>query len=440
MFMMLRVLALVAALLLPALPAWAVNVERVVSPKGIEAWLVQDHANPIIALSLAFRGGAAIEPADKPGVANMLSGLLDEGAGDLDSLAFQTRLEDQAINLGFDAGKDSFLGSLKTLTDHRDEAFRLLGLALTKARLDAEPVSRIRSQILSGLARELQDPNTVASREWYRLVFPNHPYGTPVDGTPDSVKAIKVEDLRAYAKRQFGRDKLIISVVGDITPDQLGPLLDSTFGGLPETTPPLAVPDAQPAAAGRVAVIERNNPQSVAIFGESGVKRDDPDYYAAYVMNYILGGGGFASRLTEQVREKRGLAYSVYTYLQPLKHAGLITGGVATANARVGESLEIIRAELKRMAEQGPTDEEIRNAKTYLTGSFPLNLDSTSAIAGILTSVQFDYLGIDYLDRRNGLIEAVTADDIKRVAQRMLDPSRLTVVVVGKPEGVAATQ
>lgn len=438
--MMLRVLALVAALLLPALPAWAVNVERVVSPKGIEAWLVQDHANPIIALSLAFRGGAAIEPADKPGVANMLSGLLDEGAGDLDSLAFQTRLEDQAINLGFDAGKDSFLGSLKTLTDHRDEAFRLLGLALTKARLDAEPVSRIRSQILSGLARELQDPNTVASREWYRLVFPNHPYGTPVDGTPDSVKAIKVEDLRAYAKRQFGRDKLIISVVGDITPDQLGPLLDSTFGGLPETTPPLAVPDAQPAAAGRVAVIERNNPQSVAIFGESGVKRDDPDYYAAYVMNYILGGGGFASRLTEQVREKRGLAYSVYTYLQPLKHAGLITGGVATANARVGESLEIIRAELKRMAEQGPTDEEIRNAKTYLTGSFPLNLDSTSAIAGILTSVQFDYLGIDYLDRRNGLIEAVTADDIKRVAQRMLDPSRLTVVVVGKPEGVAATQ
>jgi zinc protease len=435
---MLRRVFLALALLLAAVPAGAVTVERVVSPHGIEAWLVQDHANPIISMDFAFRGGAALDPAPKAGLATLAAGLLDEGAGPYDSLAFQQKLEDLAIEMEFNAGKDNLRGGLKTLTEHRDTAFDLLRLALTQPRFDREPVERVRSQILTMLARELQDPDAVAARAWYRAMYPNHPYGTPTRGTPETVKAVAIPDLKGFVKAHFSRDRLLVGVVGDITPEQLGPLLDTTFGALPATAGPVKVPDTAPEATGKVAVIERPNPQSVAVFGEAGIKRADPDWYAAYVMNYILGGGGFSSRLTEEVREKRGLAYSVYSYLAPMDHSALIVGGVATENARLGESLELIRGEWRRMHDHGPTDKELDDAKTYLTGSFPLQMDSTGAIAGLLVQMQLDQLGIDYLDKRNGYIQAVTLDQVRAVARRLLDPERLTFTVVGRPAGIGA--
>lgn len=434
-----RRLVLALVLLLWTLPAGAVTVERVVSPKGIEAWLVQDHANPILSLSLAFRGGAALDPAPKAGLANMVSGLLDEGAGPYDSLAFQQKVEDLAIEIGFDASKDTFRGTLKTLTAHRDTAFELLRLTLTQPRFDKEPVERIRSQILAGLLRELQDPNAVASREFSRVIFAGHPYAHAVRGNPETVKAVQVADLRAFVKANFARDRLVLGVVGDITPEQLAPLLDATFGTLPAAAAAVRIPDTTPGAAGRLQVITRDNPQSVALFGQPGIKRDDPDWYAAYVMNYVLGGGGFASRLTEQVREKRGLAYSVYSYLIPMDHAAVVMGGVATENGRLAESLELIRAEFARMRDHGLTEKELADAKTYLTGSFPLQLDSTAAIAGLLVQMRLDRLGIDYLDKRNGYIEAVTQEQVLTVARRLLSPDTLTTVVVGKPVGVVAT-
>ena len=422
--------------LVTAAPAYAVTVERVVSPGGIEAWLVQDHSNPIISLSMAMRGGASVEA--KPGLANMVSGLLDEGAGPYDSQTFQGKLEDLAIQLSFDAGKDNFHGSLKTLSDNRNTAFELFRLAMTEPRFDKEPVERVRNQILTILARELQSPEAVASRAWYRLVFPNHPYGTAVRGEPASVKAITVADLRSYAKTWLSREGMVIAVVGDITPEQLKPLLDRTFGALPARHPAITVPDTTAQAAGRIEVIARDIPQSVAVFGSAGIKRDDPDWYAAYVMNYVLGGGGFSSWLTEEVREKRGLAYSVYSYLVPMDYAGLISGGVATQNARTAESVRLIKEQFARMAENGLSEKELADAKTYLTGSFALQLDSTSSIAGLLVAVQLDDLGIDYLDKRNSYIEAVTREQVKAVAQRLLDPAKLTFVVVGQPEGLAA--
>lgn len=431
-----RLVLLAVLLLVPLAPAWAVSVERVVSPLGVEAWLVQDHTNPIISLRLAFRGGAVTDPPGKAGRAYMTAALLDEGAGDLDSLAFQTKLEDLAIQLGFDAGRDSFGGTLKTLTENRDVAFGLLRLALTTPRFDAEPVERIRSQILVGLARELQDPDAVAGRLWFRTQFPRHPYGTAVNGEPETIKGLAADDLRSFVRARFARDNLVVAVVGDVTPAELGRLLDATFGALPAKAAAVTVAEAQPAAPGRVLVERRNIPQSVVMFGERGLKREDSDWYTAYVMNYILGGGGFSSRLMEEIREKRGLAYSVSTSLQPMDHVGLILGDVATENQRVAESLALVRSEWRRMREQGPTAEELANAKTYLTGSFPLQLSSTGAISGVLVAMQLDHLGIDYLDRRNGLIEAVTLDDVRRVAGRLLDPQRLTVVVVGNPKAI----
>lgn len=436
--------ALVAliALTAVALPdsARAVEVQRVVSPGGIEAWLVEDHTNPIISLDLAFRGGAALDPVGKDGLANLVSGLIDEGAGDLDSRAFQSKLQDLSIRLSFDAGMDAVTGELMTLTENRDVAFDLLRLALTEPRFDPEPVERIRSQVQAILANDSEDPRDIAGRVFRRLLFPDHPYGREARGRPATVAAITVEDLRRFVERRFARDVLVIGVVGDVTPEELATLLDSTFLALPETAAPFEVPDVEPAAAGETVVVEKDVPQSIVVFGHQGIARDDPDFYAAYTVNYILGGGGFASRLYEEVREKRGLAYSVYSYLNTMEHAELVAGGVGTQNERVGESLELIRAEWRRMAEDGPTEKELNDAKTYLTGSFPLRFSSSGRISNMLVGMQLEELGIDYLDRRNDLVEAVTLEDARRVARRLYDPKKLTVVVVGRPEGVTATR
>lgn len=434
--------ALALAVVVAAAPARAVvEVERVTSDAGIEAWLAEDHTLPIISLRFAFRGGAALDPEDRQGLANMVSGLLDEGAGELDSFAYQSKLQDLAIEIGFDAGLDSFSGSLKTITENRDTAVDLLASALTEPRFDQEPVERIRNQILTGLRFDQEDPNTVASQRWFEAAFPDHPYRKRVEGTPETVQAITVDDLRDFVGTRFTRDQLVVGVAGDITADELKPVLDRIFGGLPEKSSLGTVPDVEPTFAGETILVEKDIPQTVALFGHAGIPRDDPDFYAAYVLNYILGGGGFSSRLMEEVREERGLAYSVYSYLYPLDHAALMIGGVGTQRERFATSMEVIRDEWRKMAAAGPTAGELADAKTYLTGAFPLRFSSTSAVASILVSMQLDDLPIDHLETRNTQVEAVTMEDVTRVAQRLLKPDAMLVVVVGKqPEGEGGAQ
>ncbi len=431
-------LAGTASLAVPA--ARAVEVERVVSPGGIEAWLVEDDSNPMLSLELSFEGGAATDPEGKEGLARFAAYLLDEGAGELDSEAFQQALADNSIRLSFDSGRDSFQASMATLTRNRDEAFRLLRLALSEPRFDAEPVARLRAQLMTRLARQAEDPQSIASRQLWAAMFPDHPYGRPADGTPESLQAIEVADLERFVERQLTRDRLVIGVAGDIDAETLGPLLDETFGALPAEGPALEVPEAEPTAEGGTIVVERDQPQSTIAFAQPGIARDDPDYYAAYAVNYVLGGGGFASRLYEEVREKRGLAYSVYSYLLPLDHGPLVLGGLGTQNARVAESLEVVREQWRRMADEGPSAEELADAKTYLTGSFPLNLSSTGDIAGMLVGMQRENLGIDYIDEREGYVEAVTLEQARRVARELYEADALTTVVVGSPEGVEATR
>ncbi|MDP6804016.1 MAG: pitrilysin family protein [Rhodospirillales bacterium] len=431
--------ALAAAIILGAAlqPAAAVEVERVTTPGGIEAWLVRDHTNPIIAIRFAFRGGAALDPPTKGGLANMVSGLLDEGAGALDSQSFQRQLEDFAIRLSFDARRDSFGGRMTTLSENRDAAFALLGLALTAPRFDDEPVERIRGQIIARLKREAEDTDTLARKRLSQLLFPDHPYGRSVAGTPESVARITRAELAAFARARFARDNLVVGVVGDIRADELGALLESTFANLRATADGWTVPEAEPRASGETVVVRKPVPQSAVAFAQPGLKRTHPDFYAAYVMNYVLGGGGFTSRLYGEVREKRGLAYGVYSYLVTLKHAGLVSGGAGTANARVAETVDVIRSEWRRMAESGISEAELSDAKTYLTGSYPLRFSASGRIAAILVAIQLDDLGIDYLDKRDGLIEAVTLDDVNRVARELLAPRRLTTVIVGEPEGLS---
>lgn len=421
------------------MPAHAVSVERVVSPGGIEAWLVRDSTNPILSLRLAFRGGASLDPAGKEGLARMTADLLVQGAGDMDSKTFLGTLEDLAIALSFDAAFDSIGGSLRTLTEHRDTAFRLFRLALTQPRFDDDAIARVRSQILAGLRRDTEDPETIAQITLFATLFPGHPYGRRSRGTLDSIPTITAEDLRAFVKQRFARDNLLIGVTGDIGAKELGELLDKTFADLPAKAAPWLVPETAPALADRTIVVQKSVPQSAITFAGPGLKRDDPDFYAAYVLNHILGGGGFTSRLYQEVRERRGLAYSAGSHLLTLAHAALLQGGAGTANARVAETIAVVRDEWRRLAETGVTPAELADAKTYLTGSFPLRFNSTGSIAAILVAMQIDRLGIDFLDRRNGYIEAVTPDDVNRVAKRLVRPDRLLTVVVGDPKGVAST-
>ena len=427
-----------ALVLLPQ-SADALEPQRVVSPGGIEAWLIQDDSNPLLSLSFAFRGGAAEQPEGLEGVAALSMSLLTEGAGEYDSEAFQDRLADNSIQLSFSASQDQLSGSLLTLTRNQEEAFDLLHLAMTEPRFDPEAVERLRQQFQVVQARRAQDPSTIAWRTLYGLLFGDHPYARPSEGTPDSIAAIEIGDLQDYVRGQLARDRLYVAAAGDIDPEKLGQLLDETFGSLPEEGADFQAQEVTPDPEGGLLVVERNQPQSVVAMGHAGIARDDPDFFAATLVNHVLGGSTFSSRLFMQVREERGLAYSVYTGLSTLDKAPLLVGGVGSENSRVAEALGLIQAEWKRLGEEGPTEQELQTAKDYLLGSFALSLSSSPRISNTLLQLQFDDLGIDYMERRKELIEAVTLEDARRVAAELLDPDALTVVVVGKPDDLVST-
>lgn len=422
------ILATITSLLLVA-PAAATTIQRVMSPGGIEAWLVQDATVPLIAMDFAFAGGAAQDPADKPGVASMTASLLDEGAGDLDARTFRDRLDRRAIELHFSATRDYFRGSLRTLKDNRDEAFGLLRLALTAPRFDGAALERIRTEIIAGLRRETSSPNDLASKRWWATAYPDHPYGRPVSGTLESVPAITADDLRSYVRRVLARGGVKIAVVGDIDAATLGAALDATFGALPAAATLAPLPPAQTAGLGQTVKIALDVPQTVIAFGGPGLARKDPDFMTAYVINHIVGGGSFSSRLYREVREKRGLAYSVYQSLVWLKQSAAFYGGTATRADRAGETIALIEQELRRIATEGPSEKELEEAKSYLKGSQMLSLDTSSKIASQLVQYQIDELGIDYIEKRNGFIDAITLADAKRVAQRLLGNGMLMTVV-----------
>lgn len=410
----------------------AIEIERVVSPKGIEAWLVEEHTVPVIAVSFAFEGGSAQDPEGKAGVAYLLSGLLDEGAGPLDSRAFQTALDEYSIGLGFDASRDTFSGSLRTLSENRDEAVRLTRLAINEPRFDAEPVERIRSQILTRIRASERDPGEIASRAMMEAVFGGHPYADPNEGTAESVAAITVDDLRSFRNRIFARDNLEVAVVGDIDAATLGPMLDEIFGDLPVKANRVGIADVAPRSAMAIDV-PMAIPQAIIQVAGNGVKRDDPDFIAASVASYILGGGS-ASRLYREIREERGLAYSVWLGLIPLDHAGLWFVSTSTRADQADTVVKLIEEEIARFAEEGPTEQELADAKAYLIGSYPLRFDTSGAIADQLLAIQLDDLGLDYVNRRNDMIAAVTIDDIRRVSKRLFGGDDRIVVRVGAPE------
>ncbi|MFQ5565635.1 MAG: M16 family metallopeptidase [Paracoccaceae bacterium] len=416
-------------------PVQALEIQDLRSPGGAVFWLVEEPSIPIVALEISFAGGARIDPEGRAGLANLMAGLMEEGAGDLDAVGFATARDELSARFGFSAGRDSFDVSARMLVETLEPSVALLATALAEPRFDPEPLARVRAQMISVIAESATEPEKVAAKAWYAGAFPGHPYGRPTDGTGESVAAITRDDLVAARARLLTRANARIAVVGAIGAEQAGRMIDTVLAGLEQGTrlPSRRASDTPPPG---LRVVDLEVPQSAAVFGHAGLRRDDPDFIPAYVMNYVLGGGGFASRLMVEVREKRGLAYSVYSYLSPRAETALYLGGVQTANERMAESLEVIKAEWARMAAGGISAKELDRAKRYLTGAFPLRFDSNAKIASYLVFMQEEKLGIDYLERRNGLIEAVTLADVKRVAARLLQPEDLSIVVVGQPAGL----
>ena len=421
-----------------ALPARAeVDIQSVTSPGGITAWLVEEHSLPFVALEIAFRGGTSLDVEGKRGAVNLMTALLEEGSGDLDARGFARAKETLATSFGFTASSDGLSISARFLTENFDESVALLRDAIQSPRFDEADIERVRAQVLSGLAFEAKDPNEIASKTFAEMAYGDHPYGTAASGTPESVAALTRDDLVEAHKNVLVRDRVLVAAVGDITPEQLGTLLDTLLGELPQEGPMLP-PAVEPMITGGTTVVEFETPQSVALFGQRGIPLGDPDYFAAVLLNQVLGGGSFESRLMQEVREKRGLTYGVYSYLYSRNLANAFMGSVSSANDRIGEAISVIKDEWQRAATEGLTEEELQDAKTYLTGAYPLRFDGNGTIAGILVGMQMINLDIDYVKTRNELVEKVTLEDVRRVAGELLDPEGLHFVVVGTPEGVVS--
>ena len=426
-------------LTISAIPAQAdVDVQEITTPGGLEAWLVEDHNIPFVSLQLRFRGGTSLDAPGKRGAVNLMVGLLEEGAGDMDSRAFARATEELAASFRYDLSDDTVSVSARFLTENRDEAVALLRASLIDPAFDQPSIDRVREQVNSVIRSNQTDPRRIAGRNLDELVYGNHPYGSSLNGTLDSVAELTRDDIVAAHKAALARDRLYVSAVGDITVEELTALLDELLLDLPAEGAPLPG-QAELNLPGGVQVVEFDTPQSVANFAQPGIKRDDPDFFAAYVLNYILGGGSFESRLMQEVREKRGLTYGVYSYLADRDAAVIWMGSVASSNERVGEAIEVIRAEWAKISEDGVTAEELADAKTYLTGAYPLRFDGNAPIANIAVNMQMEELPTDYISNRNEMVNAVTLEDVNRVAKELLSPDKLTFVVVGKPEGVMST-
>jgi zinc protease len=426
-------------LLIAALPARAeIEIREMTTPGGIDAWLVEDHSIPFVALELRFRGGASLDPEGKRGVTTLMTSLLEEGAGDLDARAFARETEGLAASFDYDAGDDSISISARFLTENREAALALLRESLVNPRFDEDAIERVRAQMIAMIQSDLKDPSKIAGDAFGALVFGDHPYATSENGTVDSVTALSRDDIVAAHRAALARDRLYVSAVGDVTEAELAGILDTLLGGLPETGAPLPGP-ADLNLPGGIKLVDYETPQSIATFAQPGIDREHPDFFAAFVLNHILGGGGFESRLMHEVREKRGLTYGVYSYLLDRDGAQVWMGSVASANDRVAEAIDVIRAQWERIATEGVTAEELENAKTYLTGAYPLRFDGNGPIANIAVGMQMDGLPRDYIATRNDKVNAVTLEDLNRVARELMNPDRLTFVVVGQPEGLTDT-
>lgn len=433
---------LVIAFLCIAAPAFAkakekvLDIQPVKTASGIEAWVVEDRTAPVIAVSFSFEGGLSYDPEDKPGVGRLVSILLDEGAEKMKSQDFQAKLSDNAISMSFTAGRDAFYGNLLTITKNKDLAFDLLRMALTSPRFDADAIERMKNSNTAEIQNNVGDPSWLVARTFNGMMFEGHYYARPGFGNLASMATITRRDLLQFVKEQFARNVLKVSVSGDITKEEASAAIDRIFGALPESAGTVEMPPAPLNYGGKTILLELDTPQTYIIAAQQGVARKDKDWHAALIMNYILGGGSFNARLMKEIREKRGLTYGVYSALSTMKSASLIQANMSASNEKVEEAVRLLKEQWSELGKDGPTAEELADAKSFLAGSLLLQLTSNNDIAAVMNDMQRDGLDPDYINKRNGYIRDVTIDDVKRVSEKVLKADQLTTVLVGKPKNM----
>ncbi len=425
-----RRLAFILCAFVFLVPAQAVQVKPVKALENVPVWLSEDHSLPMIAVTLSLPAGSVYDPPGKTGMASLAAYLLNEGAGNMAADAYQAALAAKGIKLEVIPSRDWLTVNLVTMTANAKEAFRLLGLALAKPRFDPDAVTRVRLQMMQAYDRSREDPAAVAEMGFHSLYFGPYTYGRPVEGEPRGLASISAQELHSFAQTHWVRGNLKIAVAGDITPALLATYVRASFTGLPAGTPPVPPAPLRSGAPG-VHILPMSVPQPVVVFGQAGLLRNDRDFLAGLVANYILGGAESSSRLTRELRDRRGLTYDVATDLVPYRRAGLVLGTISARRDSAREAILLVREVMRRFANDGPTDEELADAKQYLTGSFPLSFASNEGVAAQLNTLQQFGLPFDYLDRRADLINALTLADVRRVARQLFDPAKLTVVVAG---------
>ncbi|MEX3017668.1 M16 family metallopeptidase [Gymnodinialimonas hymeniacidonis] len=412
-----------------------IDIQLVTSPGGIEAWLVQDNSIPFMAIEMWFDGGGSLDRPGARGATNLMMALLEEGTGDLDSQEFAAAQEGLAASFGFDTYRDEVVVSAEVLTQNRDEALALLRGAIVEPSFDEGALERVRQQVISGIEYDLTDPDTISGRTFNALAYGDHPYATSLDGTVESVAGLTRDDIVAAHRSALVRDRVSVGVAGDITPEELGALLDELLGDLPGSDLPLPE-QAEFMAPGGIEVVEFPVPQSSVLFGNEGITRTDDDFFPYFVMNQILGAGGYRSRLNQEVREERGLTYGISTWTGLSDYIAMHQGAFSSSNDLVAEAIDVVLAEWEDLSENGVTAEELEAAQRYMTGAYPLRFSGNGSIAGTLAAMQADDMPIDYINTRNERVMAVTLEDIQRVAERVIDPETLQFVVVGRPDGL----
>ena len=413
------------------------DIKEIKTNSGITVWLVEDHSLPIISMDFSFKGAGSIRnTSKKQGTARLLSNMLDEGAGELKSQEFQKQLSDHSISLSFGSGRDNFGGSLKTLTRHKEKAFELLKLTLTKPRFDQEPLNRMRDANIARIRNSMGKPDWIKARIFNDKAFENHPYALNSGGTITSLNKITADDLQNHMKEWLTLDHLHIGIMGDITAQEVTQMVEDVFSGLPRTREKKPVEKIEIQNQKTAFLYEKDIPQTMITIAMPAFDNLDPDYYALQIMNYIYGGSGFGSRLMAEAREKRGLTYGIYSSHSHQDYIDYLSIGTSTKRQSTSEMLDIIYTEMDKIKQTPVETQTLQDAKSYLTGSIPLSLTSTDRISSMLLSLQMNERPADYLDTYSDKINAVTAEDVQKVAKRVLDKNKAIVVMVGKPENI----
>ncbi|MEW6109638.1 MAG: pitrilysin family protein [Nitrospirota bacterium] len=423
----------------PAISARQI-ASREILPNGITLLHAERKSLPIVTVVVAIKAGSVVEPPGKAGLANLTVELLNEGTKKRSSKDISEEIEFVGGTLDASGGSDYITVTLSVLKKDLALGFDILSDIIINPAFSYDEMERLKSIIKSSIIRQKEEPHEVASKAFLKAVYGDHPYGRPVEGTEETIENITRQDIVNFHSAYYVPNNTIMSVVGDVSSNELKSLIDTYMRGWKkaEIKDP-ALPDLNFSDKTRVIKIDKKITQSNIIIGHLGIKRDNPDYYAVSVMNYILGGGGSASRLMDNIRENRGLSYDVYSFFSAGKYAGNFQAGLQTKNQTANEAITEILKEMERMRTQPVTDKELEDAKAYLTGSFPLRIDTNSKIAGFLIGVEFFDLGLDYVNGYKKFINSVTKDDILRVSRKYLDPDHYILIVVGDLEKAALT-